>query len=161
MSQVTTAHEQAIAIYRQLLESWNRRNADDFASLFTEDGNSVGFDGSPLNGRTDIAKTLREIFGHHQTAAYVAKVREVRELAGGVTLVRAVVGMVPPGTQELNPAVNAIQSVVLVGRDGALKIALLHNTPAAFHGRPQLVEQLTQELTAVLAARRVVDAGPA
>jgi len=161
MSQVTTAHEQAIAVYRQLLDSWNRRNAEEFASLFTEDGSSVGFDGSPLNGRTDIASTLREIYGHHQTAAYVAEVREIRDLAPGVVLLRAVVGMVPPGKQELNPAVNAIQSVLLVARDSALKIALLHNTPAAFHGRPQLVEQLTQELTAVLAAGRVVDAGPA
>lgn len=161
MSQVTTTHEQAIAVYRQLLESWNRRNAEEFASLFTEDGNSVGFDGSPLNGRTDIANTLREIYGHCQTAAYVAKVREIRDLAPGVVLLRAVVGMVPPGKQELNPAVNAIQSVLLVARDSAPKIALLHNTPAAFHGRPQLAEQLTQELTAVLAAHRVVDAGPA
>ena len=148
-------------MYRQLLESWNRRSADEFASSFTEDGSSIGFDGSPMNGRSEIAKTLREIFGHHQTAAYVAKVREVRELAPGVALLRAVVGMVPPGKQELNPAVNAMQSVVFVARDGALEIALLHNTPAAFHGRPQLADELTRELTAVLAARDVVDAGPA
>jgi uncharacterized protein (TIGR02246 family) len=161
MPHVISAHEQAVAVYRQLLESWNQRNADAFASLFTEDGNSVGFDGSPLNGRSGIADALRDIFAHHQTASYVAKVREVRELAPGVTLLRAVVGMIPPGQQELKPDVNAIQSVVLVARDGAPKIALLHNTPAAFHGRPQMAEQLTQELTAVLASHHVVDAGPA
>jgi uncharacterized protein (TIGR02246 family) len=118
--------------------------------LFTEDGSCVGFDGSQMNGRAEIASTLRDIFTHHKTASYVARVRETRELAPGVTLIRAVVGMVPPGQSALNPAVNAVQSVVTVSRDGGAKIALLHNTPAAFHGRPELAEQLTRELTEVL-----------
>jgi hypothetical protein len=77
-------------------------------------------------------------------------VREVRAVVTGVTLIRAVVGMVPPGASELNPAVNAIQSVVVVDRDGLATIALLHNTPAAFHGRPEMAEALTKELTSVL-----------
>jgi hypothetical protein len=58
---------------------------------------------------------LRDIFASHPTAAYVAKVREIRLPAPGVTLLRAVVGMVPPAQTELNPSVNAIQSVVFVG----------------------------------------------
>ena len=37
-----------------------------------------------------------------------------------------------------------------------MKIALLHNTPAAFHGRPELVEQLTRELTEVLRTGQLV-----
>jgi hypothetical protein len=35
-------------------------------------------------------------------------------------------------------------------------VALLQSTPAAFHGRPELAEQLTRELTAVLQAGHVV-----
>jgi hypothetical protein len=53
--------------------------------------------------------------------------------------------------------VNAVQKVVVVV-DREPRIALLHNTPAAFHGRPQVAEQLTRELTAVLRAGRIVDA---
>jgi uncharacterized protein (TIGR02246 family) len=135
-----------LSVYTQLLDAWNRRSAEDFASLFTSDGNSVGFDGSQMDGRAEIQSELKRIFSDHETAAYVAKVREVRELRPMVTLVRAVVGMVPPGQTELNPGANAIQSVVIVEREGELRIALLHNTPAAFHGRPQLAEQLTEEL---------------
>ena len=101
-------------MFQQLLEAWNSRRADDFAALFADDGNAVGFDGSQLDGRDGISDALGGIFANHQTAAYVAKVREVREVASGVTLLRAVVGMVPPGATELNPAVNAIQSLVLV-----------------------------------------------
>ena len=76
----------------------------------------IGFDGSPMNGREEIAATLGDIFGSHQTARYVAKVREVRRLGPEVQLVRSAVGMVPPGKAELNPAVNALQSLVTIGR---------------------------------------------
>jgi uncharacterized protein (TIGR02246 family) len=142
--------------YRQLLDAWNRRDADAFASLFTADGSVVGFDGSQMNGAAQIASELRAIFANHQTATYVAKVREVRSLDAKTTLVRAVVGMVPPGKTELNPAVNAIQSLVILGTTAQPRIALLHNTPAAFHGRPELAEQLTTELTEVLRGGKVV-----
>ncbi len=64
--------------------------------------------------------------------------------------VQVFAGMVPPGDTRLNPAVNAIQSVLVVETNGELRIALLQNTPAAFHGRPQLAEALTRELTDVL-----------
>ena len=36
-------------LYRQLLDAWNRQDASGFASLFAEDGNAVGFDGSHWN----------------------------------------------------------------------------------------------------------------
>ena len=66
--------------------------------------------------------------------------------------------MVPPGKEELNPAVNAIQSLVVVGQEPDMKIALLQNTPAAFHGRPELAQQLTSELTDVLRTGQIVQA---
>ena len=108
----------------------------------------------------DRARAPR-IFEHHRTATYVAKVREVRQLGADVVLVRAVVGMRPPGSAELNPAVNAIQSVVMTGQGASLRVALLHNTPAAFHGRPELAEALTRELTDVLHAGQVVSGATA
>ena len=151
--------EQAISLYRQLIGAWNRRSAADFAALFSEGGNTVGFDGSPLDGQAAIASILGEIFTSHPTAAYVAKIREVRRLSSDVTLLRAVVGMVPPGQTQLNPAVNALQSVVIVEADGQGRISLLHNTPAAFHGRPHLAKQLTEELNGVLRSGQVVQAG--
>ncbi len=151
--------ERVLSLYQQLLGAWNRRNADEFAAAFAEDGNAVGFDGSPLNGRAEIASTLRDIFENHRTAADVAKVREVGELGPGVVLVRSVVGMVSPGKSGLNPAVNALQSLVVVGQSTDMRVALLHNTPAAFHGRPQLAAQLTRELTDALHTGQIVTVG--
>ena len=93
---------------------------------------------------------MRQIFADHPTAAYVGKVREVRFLAPEVALLRAVAGMVPPGRSDLNPAVNTVQSLVAAKQDGRWRIALYQNTPAQFHGRPDLAEELTEELRQLL-----------
>lgn len=138
--------ERAAAVYAALLDAWNRRSAADFAAHFAEDGSCVGFDGSTMNGRAEIESTIGEIFASHPTATYVHRIREVRPLDGGAALLRAVAGMVPRGGTAINPALNAIQSVVFTG-GGELKIALLQNTPAAFHGRPDRVEALIKELS--------------
>jgi uncharacterized protein (TIGR02246 family) len=150
-----TAHDPAgeaevRALYHDLLESWNRRDAAAFAALFTPDATVVGFDGSQMNGRAEIESSLRSIFAHHVTAAYVGLVREVRPLAIDVRLLRAVAGMVPPGETELNPAVNTIQALVAVAAEGQWRIAHYQNTPAQFHGRPDLAEALTAELRKLL-----------
>ncbi len=137
-------------LYQEMLSGWNRRNAGELAALFAEDANVVGFDGSQMNGRPEIESTHRQIFADHPTAAYIGKVRGVRFLTPDVAVLRAVVGMVPPGQSDLNPAVNAIQTLVATKHDGRWRIAVFHNTPAAFHGRPDLSEQLTEELRALL-----------
>jgi uncharacterized protein (TIGR02246 family) len=120
-----------VTLYEQLLRAWNEQNADAFGAVFAEDCSAVGFDGSTMNGRQEIVATLRGIFEHHRTATYVAKVREVRELGADVVLVRAVVGMRPPGAAELDPAVNAIQSVVMTGQGAACVWRCSTHTPAA------------------------------
>lgn len=140
------------SLYRQLLGEWNRRHAGGFAALFTADGRTVGFDGSLLDGPRKIESELAQIFAHHQTAAYVGKVRDVRFLSADVAVLCAAAGMVAPGDSDIDPAVNAIQTLVADRRDGRWRIALFQNTPAAFHGRPQLVEKLSEELRAELRA---------
>lgn len=100
-----------IALFQHLLDVWDRRSASDFASLFEDGANVTGFDGSQMNGQAAIEAEIRQIFDHHQTAAYVGKFREVRFLAPEVAILRAAVGMVTPGQKDLNPAVNAIQSL--------------------------------------------------
>jgi uncharacterized protein (TIGR02246 family) len=146
--------ERVTDLYLRLLEAWNRQDAAGFADLFSEDASVVGFDGSQMKGRTEIETTLKGIFASHRTARYVAIVREIRPLATSVAFLRANVGMVPPGQTELSPAVNAIQSVVTVGESDEMRVALLQNTPAAFHGRLELAAQLTRELSEALRSGR-------
>jgi uncharacterized protein (TIGR02246 family) len=148
----------ALTVYRRLLEAWNERDAKAFAALFTNDGSAIGFDGSQMNGAAEIAEALARVFADHQTAAYVAKVREVRQIDQRTAILRAVVGMIPRGSIDLNPAVNAVQSLVVVGSGAEARIALLQNTPAAFHGRPEAGAALTGELARVAASGAVLEA---
>lgn len=137
-------------IYQKLLESWNNCNAADFADLFSDDGNVIGFDGSQMNGRKEINSQLSQIFSNHKTASYISIIREVRALNPDIFVLRAVVGMVPPGQFDINPAVNAIQTLIAQKQNDQFTIAAFQNTPAAFHERPDLREQLTNELRQAL-----------
>jgi uncharacterized protein (TIGR02246 family) len=140
------AMDEVRALYHQVLDAWNRRSARDFAALFADDGEVIGFDGSENKTRAKIAEELERIFADHETGRYVGKVRSVRPLGSDRALVRAVGGLVPAGATDLNPELNAVQSVVAERRDDGWRIVLYQNTPAQFHGRPELVERLTQEL---------------
>jgi len=126
--------------YQSLIEAWNERDADAMASCFAPGGTMVGFDGSTVTGRANIAAHLEPIFRDHPTAAFVPVVREVREIGPEVALLRAIVGMVPPNSDDINPNVNASQCVVAALHDGEWMIELFQNTPAAYHGRPEAQE---------------------
>jgi uncharacterized protein (TIGR02246 family) len=137
-------------LYARLLETWDKRNARDYALQFTSDGSLVGFDGSQVNGQLEIGAHVTEVFTHHQTPCYVAIVREVRMLASDVTLLRANTGLIPSGKEDIDPALNAVQTMIAVQKGGAWRVALFHNTPAAYHMRPELSKKLTEELRAKL-----------
>lgn len=138
------------ALYRQLLDRWDRRDALGMAALFSSDGSIVGFDGSAINGRNEIEAHLRPIFAHHPTPTYVAKIREVRFLAHDVVLLRSIAGLVSRGKSDINPDLNAIQSLRARNQSDGWRIELFQNTPAAFHCRPELAADLTAELRALL-----------
>jgi uncharacterized protein (TIGR02246 family) len=159
MPESKLARADVVALYTRLLDGWNARDAGAFSAQFASDGSTVGFDGSQMDGRDAIRSELGRIFADHTPATYVAKVREVRALGAEAMLLRAVAGMVPPGQSALKPERNAIQSLVAVREQGEPRIALFHNTPARFDGRPEVGETLTAELTAVHHAGHVVDAG--
>lgn len=139
-------------LYADLLDAWNRRDASGMAGLFAPDGVLVGFDGSNLRG-AEVEAHLAPIFTDHATARFVASVRAVRPLGPGTALLHALVGMVPPGQDALDPDVNAVQA--LVGEDTAdgWRVVLFQNTPARYSGRPDLAARHTAEVSAALADR--------
>jgi uncharacterized protein (TIGR02246 family) len=140
-------------LYFSLLEHWNEQDADGMARLFAVDGQVVGFDGSEVDGRDAIAASMSGIFAHHRTPAYVAKVRSVR-FVGYAAILRAVAGMIPAGRQDLNPELNAVQTLVASSTTGAWQIELFQNTPAALHGREEARDRLTTELREVMRRTR-------
>ncbi|WP_342042317.1 SgcJ/EcaC family oxidoreductase [Bacillus sp. OTU2372] len=137
-------------IYRQLLEAWNIRSARGMADLFTSNGEMIGFDGSLSVGSEEIFSHLKPIFEHHPTARFISKVKNLHFLSRDIAILRAIAGMLPPGQSDINPNVNTHQTLVAVKIDGDWQIKLFQNTPAQFHGRPELVEQMSNELRELL-----------
>ncbi len=132
--------------YEHLIKAWNDRDAEKMSSLFTESGETIGFDGSLSKGREEIFSHLQPIFRDHPTAPFVHKVKEVKFIGEQTAIVRAIAGMIPPDESDIKPEVNTHHTVVLEHRGNRWEIELFQNTPAQFHGRPELVEEMTNEL---------------
>jgi uncharacterized protein (TIGR02246 family) len=145
---MSNAEETAVSTYTKLLNAWNSQDAAAMAALFAEGGAQVGFDGSEAQGPRTIHQHLAPIFRDHPTKRFVYVVREVHHLAEDVALLRAIAGMVPRDSLEIDESKNVIQSLVVRREHGVWRIALFQNTPARLDGRPQAVTVMSRELRA-------------
>jgi uncharacterized protein (TIGR02246 family) len=137
-------------LHGAILDAWNRQDAESYAACFDDDALIVGFDGSEMRGRDAIAEQLGKIFSDHQVATYVRIVRGVRSLDDHTALLHAVVGMVPPGGDDVMPDRHAVQLLVGVHEDDHWRAWSFQNTPAQLHGQPEAVDALTEELRSAL-----------
>jgi uncharacterized protein (TIGR02246 family) len=146
------ADEAAIrALYQQLMDGWNAGSGDAFASSFEEDGDLVGFDGTHLKGRQEIALFHQHLFDMFlKGSRLVGKVRSVRFLTSDVAVMHAVGGTVLAGQTDLEPERNSVQTLVTIKRNGKWNIAAFQNTRATYTGRPEESQKLTEELQALL-----------
>ncbi|MFF1909434.1 SgcJ/EcaC family oxidoreductase [Kitasatospora sp. NPDC058218] len=149
--ELSSADEGAVrALYHRALDGWNLQDGAACAGPFAEDGEMIGFDGTRYVGRSVIAAELGRVFADHPTPEYVARVRRVRALGPGVAELDAVAGLVPDDAEDLDPALNALQTVIAVNAGAGWRIALLQNTPARYDLRPDLARALTAELRALV-----------
>ncbi|GLO68021.1 SgcJ/EcaC family oxidoreductase [Oceanobacillus kimchii] len=137
-------------LYQTLIDAWNKRDAEGMASRFAEQGVQIGFDGSKLVGKKEILSHLVPIFENHPIPPFVTKVKNIRILGNDTAILHAIAGMIPSGKKEIDPSVNAHQTLVAVKKDDEWQIELFQNTPAQFHGRPELVVEMTKELMEIV-----------
>ena len=131
----------------RLIVAWNARSGPGMATLFAADGSMIGFDGTTVHTAAEIELSLMSIFNAFATPPFVAKVKQVRQLTPDVAVLHAIAGMVPAGEKQTSEALNTIQTMVAQRyHDGLWRIALFQNTPAAFHGHPELRARMSEEL---------------
>ena len=143
-------HDEIQEIYQKLIDAWNRRDAEGMAEQFSDQGAQIGFDGSKVVGKAEILSHVKPIFEDHPIAPFVTKIKSIRPLGKDAAILHAIAGMIPPGKTDIEPDVNAHQTLVAVKTNSNWRIELFQNTPAAFHGRPELVDQMTEELRELL-----------
>lgn len=146
----TPASDQVHGLYQQLIAAWNNRDARSMADLFTEDGESIGFDGSQSIGQDEIFSHLEPIFNSHPTPRFISKVKGIRFLSADIAILRAIAGMVTSGQSDIQPKLNTHHTLVAMTDGNKWRIQLFQNTPAQFHGRPELVDQMTEQLRNLL-----------
>ena len=142
-SQTTKANsdnEVAIrTLYQQMIDGWNGGNGDAFATPFTDDSDFIGFDGTHMKGRQEIASFHQLLFDRFvKGSRLVGKVRGVRFLRSDIAITIAVGGTVMAGGSgliawagwNLGPAIESLPASCF----GALTIALAALLYARFHG---------------------------
>ena|SRR5436190_17020830 len=124
------ANEVAIrTLLQQLNETWG--DADAYATLFTEDGDYVAFDGSHARGRIEIAEAHRPLFegilkGSRLVGAGLPV--EVRFLAPDVALVHSAGAVLRARQKKPSRRAISIQTLVAVKREDRWLFAAFQNT---------------------------------
>jgi uncharacterized protein (TIGR02246 family) len=126
-----SADEAAVrALYQQLMDGWNQGSGEAFAAVFTEDGDLVGFDGTHLKGRQEIAPFHQQLFDKWlKGSRLVGQVKDVRFLSPDIAVMHAVGGTVMRGKSEPTPERDSIQTLVATRQEGdEWRLAAFQNT---------------------------------
>lgn len=99
------------AIYQQIMDGWNKGSGEAFAAPYCEDSDLVGFDGTHLKGRQEIASFHQQLFDKFlKGSSLVGKVRSIRFLTPDVAVIHAVGGTVMAGQSDIDPDRNSPDS---------------------------------------------------
>ena len=139
------------SLYQQLMDGWNAASGYAFAAPFEEDGDLVGFDGTHIKGRQEIASFHQHLFDMFlKGSRLIGKVRSMRFLTSNVAVMHAVGGTVMAEQSDLKPERNSVQTLVAVKRNEKWSLAAFQNTRATYMGRPEESQKLTEKLRALL-----------
>ncbi|MDQ3913467.1 MAG: SgcJ/EcaC family oxidoreductase [Actinomycetota bacterium] len=146
-----SADEVAVrGLYQQLMDGWNRGSGEDFAAVFTEDGDLVAFDGTHFKGREEIAPFHQQLFDRWlKGSRLVGRVKDVRFLSPDVAVMHAVGSTVMRGKSEPSPERDSIQTLVAVREGDGWRFAAFQNTRVRSIG-PNVVAVVLWALTDLL-----------
>ena len=117
------------ALYEQVMEGWNRGSGEAFAAPFAEDGDLIGFDGTHVKGRAEIASFHQPLFDKWlKGTRLVGEVKSVHFLTPEVALMHAIGGTVMRGKSEPSPERDSIQTLVATKRGDRWCLAAFQNT---------------------------------
>jgi uncharacterized protein (TIGR02246 family) len=124
------ADERAIrALHARVLDAWAAGDGEAFAAPFSEDALFIGFDGSLMRGREQIAATHQEVFDHWMKGTRLVEERtEVRFLGPDVAIVHTLGGTVLRGKSEPTPERDSVQTLVAVREAGGWSFVSFQNT---------------------------------
>ena len=139
------------ALYQQKIDGWNSGNGNAFAAPYTDVSDYIGFDGTYLKGREEIASLHQMLFDKFvKGSRLVGKIRSIRFLTRDIAIVVAVGGTVMAGQSDIDPERNSIHMLVAIKQNDKWHFTAFQNSRAQFIGRPEEAQALTDELRQLL-----------
>lgn len=124
------------ALYSQLMDGWNKGDAEAFAAPFAEDADFIAFDGTHFKGRPEIVSSHQPLFDKWlKGTRLTGEVRNIRFLSPEVALMHAIGGTIMRNKAEPAPARDSVQTLVAAKCDGEWRLAAFHNTRVRPMGR--------------------------
>jgi uncharacterized protein (TIGR02246 family) len=135
-------------LYQKKIEGWNNGDGEKFAEPYTEDADYIGFDGTYLKGRQEIASFHQMLFDKFLSGSrLIGKIKSIRFLTSDVAVVVAIGGTIEAGQSNINPERNSIHTIIAIKHvNSKWFFTAFQNTRAQYLGRPDKVEELTREL---------------
>src|SRR5262245_44016490 len=117
------------ALHQRVLDAWQDGDGEAFAAPFSDDVVFVGFDGSVMRGRRQIAAVHQELFDRWLKGSRLVEERtEVRFVAPDVAIVHTVGGTVMRGKAKPAPERDSIQTLTAVRSAGVWFFVSFQNT---------------------------------
>jgi uncharacterized protein (TIGR02246 family) len=134
-------------LYQQMIDGWNKGSGQAFAAPYTDNSDFIGFDGTYMKGRQQIASFHQMLFDKFlRGSRLIGKIRSVRFIAENVAIMIAVGGTVMAGQSDIEPERNSIHTIVAIKRDSNWHFTAFQNSRAQYIGRPEEFQALTEEL---------------
>jgi uncharacterized protein (TIGR02246 family) len=145
----TSDDEAAIQdLYQQMIDGWNAGNGNAFAAPYTDDSDFIGFDGTYMKGRQEIASFHQMLFDKFlRGSRLIGKIRSMRFVTMDIAIMIAVGGTVMAGQSDVEPERNSIHTIVAVKYDNHWYFTAFQNSRAQYIGRPEESQALTEELS--------------
>jgi uncharacterized protein (TIGR02246 family) len=100
-------------VYERFMDAWNRGSGAALARVFIDDGDLIGFDGTHLHGRQEIAWFHQRLFDKWlKGSRLVGEVSDLRFLGPEVAVLHAVGGTILRGKRAPAPERDSIQTLV-------------------------------------------------
>ncbi|MFL6425584.1 MAG: SgcJ/EcaC family oxidoreductase [Nitrososphaeraceae archaeon] len=140
--------------YQKTINGWNKGRGDAFAVPYSEDSDFVGFDGTYMKRRQQIASFHQEPFDKFlKGSRLIGKIKSIRFVTIDVAIMIAIGGTVMAGQSDIEPERNSIHTIVAVKRDSNWCFTAFQNSRVQYIGRPEesraLTEELQQELSKI------------
>lgn len=149
-------------LYQQMIDGSNASSGDAFAAPYpyTDDSDFIGFDGTYMKGRQEIASFHQMLLTNFLDAVILLEKSEViRFVAIDIAIMIAVDGTIMAGKSDIEPERNSIHTIVAVKRNVRWYFTAFQDSRARYSGRPEesqaLTEELRQELLRHLRERQI------